>query len=194
MGRETRSSPRELQLETRHLASIIFLIALLCVASFMLGRWVEKQTYRATAADALAADSGGELSVEEVNRELTYFRTLEGKEAPPPVEAPPPDRPERPVRIPAGSGGPARNAEEVGGEEGRQGFMVQVMATRDLTAAIAMRQRLQQKGYTVHLVEEAAQAGTSLHKVRVGPYGDRAAAARAAKKLEAEEGVKTWIP
>jgi cell division septation protein DedD len=194
MGRETRSSPRELQLETRHLASVIFLVALLCVASFMLGRWVEKQAYGATAADALAEDSAGDLSVEEVNRELTYFRTLEGKEAPPPVEAPPPDRRERPVRVPAGSGGTARDAEEVGAGGGRQGFMVQVMATRDLTAAIAMRQRLLQKGYSVRLVEEAGQAGARLHKVRVGPYGDRAAAARAAKKLEAEEGVKTWIP
>ena len=79
MGEESRSGSREFQLETRHLAAIIVLIALLCITSFMLGRWVERQAMHDTAAGVIGKADPGDLSVEDVNRELTYFHTLEGK-------------------------------------------------------------------------------------------------------------------
>lgn len=196
MSRESRSSSsREFQLETRHLAAILLLVAILCIASFMLGRWVERQAYRATAAASLVGDGASEqLDVEDVNRELTYFRTLDGKEPPPSVDRPSEPDLETPVTARRRSGARSSDEDVVAGAGGNDGLMVQVMATKDLAAAIAMRQRLMERGYQVSLLEGSGSRDAGLHKVRVGPYPDRRSAARAAAKLEAEEGVSTWIP
>ncbi|MFQ5700415.1 MAG: hypothetical protein ACE5HU_01045, partial [Acidobacteriota bacterium] len=40
----TGPDARDFQLETRHLAFLIALVVALCIASFMLGRWVERQS------------------------------------------------------------------------------------------------------------------------------------------------------
>jgi len=194
MGEDSRGAPREFQLETRHLAAIISLIALLCISSFMLGRWVERKATGASAQGVVESPGAEDLSVEDVNKELTYFRTLEGEQAAPEVDAPKPERKAAPLAL-DGEGGVSE--ESVSGAEAPAGgadVMVQVMATKDLTAAIAMRQKLKDKGYPVEIVQAAGGAKNALHRVRVGPYKDRKAALAAAKKIEAEEGIRTWIP
>lgn len=197
MAEETRASTREFQLETRHLAAIIVLIALLCVTSFMLGRWVERQTMRATAAEVMGQADPERLAVEDVNRELTYFRTLGEGEPQPEVERPEPLPHSEPAALEPGSGEVPEALEEStlgGGEGGRDGYMIQVMATKDLSSAIAMRQKLVKRGYSVVITEGSGTADSGLTKVRVGPYGTRKEAERVARRLEAEEGVRTWIP
>lgn len=194
MGEDTRGAPREFQLETRHLAAVIFVVALLCIGSFILGRWVERKASGATAAGLLESPGAESLSVEDVNKELTYFRTLEGEQPAPQVDAPQPERAPAPLKV---DGGGAITEESVGGAAAPAGgadVMVQVMATKDLSSAIAMRQKLLAKGYPVEIVQGTGGAAGSLHRVRVGPYADRKAALAAAKKLEAEEGIRTWIP
>jgi len=192
MGEESRGAPREFQLETRHLAVIISLIALLCISSFMLGRWVERKAAGATAEGAHGRPEAESLDVEDVNKELTYFRTLDGGQAPPAVDAPPPER--RPVPLTLDKPAPADEEPDAGPAlTGAGDVMVQVMATKELSSAIAMRQKLSAKGYPAEVVQGGRAPG-SLHRVRVGPYPDRRAALAAAKKLEAEEGIRTWIP
>ena len=200
MGEESRSAPREFQLETRHLAAVVVLIAILCISSFMLGRWVERQAIRAERGSPARGAAAGSIPVEEVNKELTYFRTLEGESPAPGVSVPPPEARPSPVPVaePASAAtagdlppSPAAPAEE---EPAPDGFMVQVMATRDPAAARAMRDRLAAKGYRVSILEGQGAADARLRKVRVGPYARRPEAERAAKRLEAEEKVRTWIP
>jgi len=193
MSEENRAAPREFQLETRHLAAVVAVVALLCIGSFMLGRWVERKASGATAHGVLDSPEAEALSVEDVNKELTYFRTLEGEQETPKVDAPKPDKGAAALKV---DGGQPFTEEGVGPATpaGGADVMVQVMATKDLSAAIAMRQKLQAKGYPVEIVQGTGGAAGSLHRVRVGPYADRKAALAAAKKLEAEEGIRTWIP
>ena len=194
MGAESRGTPREFQLETRHLAAIIATIALLCIGSFMLGRWVERKAVGATAAGILESPDAGSLNVEDVNKELTYFRTLAGEESPAPVDAPAPGGRPAPLQGDAPSGVTEETVAGVSAPAGGGDVMVQVMATKDLSSAIAMRQKLQSKGYPVEIVQGSGGAQGSLHRVRVGPYADRKAALAAAKRIESEEGIRTWIP
>lgn len=208
MAEESRSAPREFQLETRHLAAIILIVAILCISSFMLGRWVERQSSRATA-EGIRSGLQQSLPVEDVNKELTYFRTLEGEAASPRVTSPPPEpaRP-APVRVespapeseasdPATDGDPDSDeaaAVPAGAVPARAGVHIQVLATKDAAAARALRDRLSSHGYKVSIAEGTSSSGGSVRKVRVGPYSSRAEAERAAKRLRAEEGLRTWIP
>ena len=77
MAEESRSQTREFQLETRHLAAIVAVMAIFCISSFLLGRWVERQATRTTIDSGPRVGESGSVPVEDVNRELTYFRTLE---------------------------------------------------------------------------------------------------------------------
>jgi cell division protein FtsN len=210
MAEESRSQLREFQLETRHLAAIVVLIALLCISSFLLGRWVERQAYRATSeVGALRAGSPGGVSVEDVNRELTYFRTLEEDQPPPAVHAAAPAEKPAPVRVeakPIEEAGPSPASGETDPSIAKPGtsaapqpsakgsVLIQVMATKDRAAAVALRNRLAAKGYPVSIAEGSAGPEAGLRRVRVGPYPGRAEAEKIARKLKSEEGLRTWIP
>ncbi len=191
MAEESRSAPREFQLETRHLAAIVVLIAFLCVASFMLGRWVERQAFRGTGDEAARGAAAGDLAVEDVNRELTYFRTLEGDSPPPSVAVPPPAPRPEPVRVAAGAQADAARAS---GRGSPQGILIQVLATKDHSAAALLAKRLESRGYPVSVAEGTGPGDAGWSKVRVGPYAARAEAERIARRLRSEEGVRTWIP
>jgi len=206
MGEENRGQLREFQLETRHLAAIVVLIAILCISSFLLGRWVERQAYRATAEGALRTGSAGNLSVEDVNKELTYFRTLEDDASPPAVKpAAAPEKPE-PVKVRAqiedgadtGTGAPAvpesPATPAVSNAPASKGYFIQVMATKDKQAAYALKRKLSAKGYSVGISEGSLPAEAGVRRVRVGPFSIRAEAEKAAEKLRTEERLPTWIP
>jgi len=177
---------KEFQLEIRHMAFLLLLVVALCVASFMLGRWVERQS---SGADMEAIVEEGEARIDDggdVARDLTFFDSLKSDQ-PVPLEtdaagtrAPMKPTASRPAAGQAASSS-RRSVEE--------GVFIQVIATAQRSAAESVRKRLREDGYTALMVSEG---GT--WKVRVGPYADRAEAERAAVKLRSEKGLTTWIP
>jgi len=182
---ERSSSEQEFQLEARHLTFLVLVVVALCVASFMLGRWVERQS--GASAPAVASEHGeGDAKVEEmgdVAKELTFFDTLKTDKPVGLVEKPATAAPSRPPSPPASA--PVRSARRSVGE----GVMIQVFASKDRASADAVRKKLRGKGYTALLV-----SGDGSWKVRVGPYPDREEAERAASILREQEKLSTWIP
>jgi len=184
--REARggAADREFQLEVRHMAFLLLLVVALCVASFMLGRWVERQS---AGADIAAIAEEGEARVEEggdVARDLTFFDSLKNDQ-PVPLEDPGGGRaPLKPAPSRAAASPPPASRRSV-----EEGVFIQVIATAQRSAAESVRKRLRDDGYTALMVSEG---GT--WKVRVGPYADRAEAERAAVRLRNEKGLTTWIP
>ena len=184
----------ELQLEARHLAVLIVLVVVLCVASFLLGRWVERQRL---GPDPAALSGVGEdgATIEEmgdVAEDLTFFDSLKSDEpvllegvAAEPEPAASGDVPLPPARE---SARPRREASS-GMRSVEEGVMIQVLASRQRAPAEELRRRLREKGYTALLVPEGGA-----YKVRVGPYADRADAERVAAILREEEQLTTWIP
>ncbi|MBI3449388.1 MAG: SPOR domain-containing protein [Acidobacteria bacterium] len=196
MAEESRSQIREFELQTRHLAAIVVLMALLCISSFLLGRWVERQATRATEIGSPRTGESGTVPVEDVNRELTYFRTLEEDHAAPKIEAAAPPEKQLPVRVESKRDPAAASAEApaAGPPATHAGLLIQVMATKDPRAAEALRVRLAAKGYPVSITAGDAPAEAGMRKVKVGPYAGRAEAERIARRLQSEERLRTWIP
>ena len=65
------------------------------------------------------------------------------------------------------------------------GFVIQVFSSPDGAQARRLRDRIAAAGYDVFLLEEVVR-GEVMHRVRVGPYAERAAAARRACRATAE--------
>lgn len=179
-------SSREFNLEPRHLTVLVVLLLGLCLASFMLGRWVERRASGSSAssletkAPPGAIEEGGDVA-----KDLTFFDSLK-KDEPEPLtlrsEPPPRTRavPSQAATTPSASG----ERRSVG-----QGVMIQVMASKDRGTAEALRKRLRSRGYTALMVKDGGS-----YKVRVGPYADRAEAERAGALLSEQEKVQVWIP
>ena len=72
------------------------------------------------------------------------------------------------------------------------GFAVQVGAFSSSEAARSMKSKLEAGGYAGY-VSAGAASRERRWRVRVGPFSDRAAAARAASALERREGLSTWV-
>ena len=183
---------KEFQLEIRHMAFLLLLVVALCVASFMLGRWVERQS---SGADMEAIVEEGEARIDEggdVARDLTFFDSLKSDQTVPlETDAAGTRAPMKPTasRPAAGQAAPAGRAASSSRRSVEEGVFIQVIATAQRSAADSVRKRLREDGYTALMVSEG---GT--WKVRVGPYADRAEAERAAVKLRSEKGLTTWIP
>ena len=179
-------SSREFNLEPRHLTVLLVLLLGLCLASFLLGRWVERRSSGPPDAGLEATTPAG--AIEEggdVAKDLTFFDSLK-KDEPAPLMLPsdPPPR-NRTNPAPVSTGGSASQERRSIG----QGVMIQVMASKDRGTAEALRKRLRSRGYTALMVKEGGA-----YKVRVGPYADRTEAERAGALLSEQEKVKVWIP
>ena len=201
-GAGAEGATQEFQLETRHMALLILLVVILCVASFMFGRWVERQRIGPQVTSA-AGKADPNIQDVDISKDLTFFDTLKteqvqpiaGGSAPPSGSAsssastagtaraavPPPTRTTAPAATATSRSDPRRSVSE--------GIMIQVFAGKDRAAAESIRKRLRGKGYTAILV---SSGGT--HKVRVGPYADRTEAQRAEATLREQEHLTTWIP
>lgn len=194
MAGRPEETAREFQLETRHLAFLIVLVVALCLASFMLGRWVERQNAGPAVSDAVTRPEGATVTDEgDVSKDLTFFDTLKN-ERPAPLESAPepaPARAMKPVasRAAAASPPPATPRPADSRRSVSDGVMIQVFASKDKAAADAIRKRLRARGYTALLVPDGGS-----WKVRVGPYADREEAERSAAVLRQQENLKTWIP
>jgi cell division septation protein DedD len=187
---------REFQLETRHLAFLIVLVVALCLASFMLGRWVERQNRGPSVSELTKPEAGAEVAdAGDVAKDLTFFDSLK-TDRPAPLEtvretaSTRPSRPEMPVRsVPAPVPQPPAARPSDAKRSVNEGVMIQVFASKDRGAAESIRKRLRSRGYTALLVPDGGS-----WKVRVGPYADREEAERSAAILRQQENLKTWIP
>jgi DedD protein len=117
-----------------------------------------------------------------------------GKSGAPASAAPPPeparsstsDTPAARASRPAGSGtSPAdRSAPAAGAPPGEDGWAVQVGSFGSRDNAEKLRRQLSAKGFPVFLMR-IESGGRTFHRVRVGPYADRAGAEAAAGRLAA---------
>ena len=189
-GRGTQGSPgsgQEFQIETRHLAFLIFLVVALCVASFMLGRWVERQSVGPELSAMVSEGGAGNIEeMGDVSEELTFFDSLKNEQPVALDAAVLDDRAPMPA---VASGSPAAPRPDASRRSIEEGVFIQVLATAQRSAASGLRRRLRDRGYTALMVSEAGA-----WKVRVGPYADREDAERAAQRLREQEGLTTWIP
>jgi len=140
-------------------------------------------------AEAAAPESAaaGEARAEVRDEELTYPGRLDDG-APPPeslTEAPPEPPPAAP---PAAAAAPVPAPAPAA-----DGFTVQVAALRERPEAQMLVQRLTSKGYEAYIVDPAEGAPTTMYRVRVGHYQDRAEAEQIRRRLEREEQFKPWI-
>jgi hypothetical protein len=78
------------------------------------------------------------------------------------------------------------------GLAGEGAFVVQVMSVRGGAAAQDVKAELEAKGYPV-VIEPMPRIPGALHRVRVGPYADRAEAELVSHRLRTEERFEPWI-
>lgn len=72
------------------------------------------------------------------------------------------------------------------------GYVIQVFSSPDGEQARRLRDRIAAAGYDVFVLEEVVR-GEVMHRVRVGPYAERAAAERVEPRLKADFKVDTWV-
>ena len=75
---------------------------------------------------------------------------------------------------------------------GAGSFVVQVMSVRGSAAAEGVKAGLEAKGYPV-VIEPRRRSPGALHRVRVGPYADRAEAELVSHRLRTEERFRPWV-
>jgi hypothetical protein len=116
--------------------------------------------------------------------DLSYFERLRGGEPVPEalefVDA----------RRAAGSVEPGAPDPFPGAGEGS--YVVQVMSVRGSTAALDVKAGLEAKGYPV-VIEPMRRSPGALHRIRVGPYADRAEAELVSHRLRTEERFRPWV-
>lgn len=195
-GADTTKADQEFQLETRHLVSLIALVVVLCVASFMLGRWAERRSMGATIPNLGSAGAENKIEdVGDVSEDLTFFDTLKDN-------APAPLTPTSTTEVTTAGAGKMAKAVEPTSKSSvtspaqasqrrsvNEGVMIQVLVSKDRASAETLRKRLRAKGFTVAIIPERGA-----YKVRVGPYADREEAERIAGILQEQENLHTWIP
>lgn len=117
---------------------------------------------------------------------LTFYDRLSGAAPPvPPLEA------DEPGKVSAGAAAPPSGndlAVRVKTLTGSGTYTVQVAAMADRAAAAAMAERLRRQGLPVATTAAAAK-GRTWHRLRIGPFPSREAAAQAAGLLRAELGL-----
>jgi cell division septation protein DedD len=202
----------EIQLSGKQLVFLFMATTVVSVVIFLcgvlVGRGVKGETVNADplaaraapqATGAQSAPSPTELPPPPAEVPLRYPKLLaedkpaaeDFKPVPEPKVAPETARP-----VPAAAPVPGETARPpaAGSETPRAGvWAVQVVALTDRTAANAVVQRLNGKGYPAFLVSPQAGAPVQNYKVRVGRYGDRAEAEQVRNRLKKEEQFEPWI-
>ena len=107
---------------------------------------------------------------------------------PPPRQASPPPPPPRQTSPPPPRPAPPPPA----ATEVTEGFVIQVLSTRDEARAKRVLGQLRQGGYPAFL--SPVQVGTQVnHRVRIGPYSSRPPAEKAAREVNRKYKLDTWI-
>jgi len=211
----------EIQLTGKQLVFLFMATTVVAVVIFLLGVLVGRNVRndQAASADAQTAvepapvesgappqpATGGE-SAGPTSEDLSYAQRLQGEdpkeqlkggsaaataEPPAPAEPEPQPQPESPP--PAVSPGSGEAAAPATTRPAPSGWVVQVAALRDRSAAVAIVQRLSRKGYQAFILEPSRGAPAPGYRVRVGPFPDRGQAEQASLRLEREEQFKPFI-
>ncbi len=105
--------------------------------------------------------------------------------SPPPPSSPPPRQPAPPPPSP-----PPPAASAVASPQ--EGFVIQVLSTRDEARAKRVLNQLLQGGYPAFL--SPVQVGSQVnHRVRIGPYPERPPAEKAGQAVNNKYKLDTWI-
>ena len=218
-ARNVEDGFHEIQLTGKQLVFVFMATTVVVVVVFLLGVLVGRQAGTERAAADPPADSAppGEVlpppdmppppsssgqPSPATGEDLSYAQRLQGDdtterlktgasapaaettEDPPTIaEAEPTEPPPAPASTPA----PAPQAEATGG------WVVQVAALRDRSAASAVVRKLSARGYRAFLVDPAAGTPAPSYRVRVGPFPDRREAEQVSQRLEREEQFKPFI-
>jgi cell division septation protein DedD len=220
------SGQYELVLENRQLVFIFFGAVMLCAIFFALGFLVGREQrdlgWRAgtgTLDGSGPADTGTKSAAKKagvatnaatpkstdqdaINKELTFYKTVEGKSAPgdygvktpanasstsaskqaPPQPSPSQSSPPQAAPAPA----PAPSAPPTGARPGTPMIIYQVAALSKSLEAEALARKLKEKGFQAFIVSPSAgSGGDKLYRVQIGPFSDPAIAEQVKAQLVA---------
>ena len=205
--------PPIIALDTPVLVGVGAAVVILCVISFLLGRWSVGEPER------IAAEPDP-VEVGSIEKNLSFLEQVEADRRATP--SPPAPEPEETVAVPAPprveepSAPAAAKAKPAGPTKPRptgpkpaasaaapgepapslapdsSGYMIQVFASEQQDRARTLRDELVRKGYPA-VVESTVVRGRTYHRVRVGPYAQKSRADRTARRLQTEEKLNTWI-
>ncbi|MEM9558572.1 MAG: SPOR domain-containing protein [Acidobacteriota bacterium] len=116
--------------------------------------------------------------------------------APPPSSPPPSSQPTssppRQATAPPPSPPPPAQARPAAPAGSAEGFVIQVFSTRDEPQARRVLEQLRGGGHRAFLSPVDVD-GTTMYRVRVGPFGERAEADRVAQRVTREMRLDTWV-
>uniref|UniRef100_UPI0033413F25 SPOR domain-containing protein n=1 Tax=Castellaniella defragrans TaxID=75697 RepID=UPI0033413F25 len=122
---------------------------------------------------APAPNEGGNPLADDIGKLIAGLDNPDTKAPaapPPPVQAPPPAQAQPPVRAPAATATPAPAKAAAAPAPGTQTiYYLQTGAFRSRDEAEAMRARVLLLGLSVH-IEQAQSNGSTINRVRVGPF------------------------
>lgn len=166
------------------------LVQVMIVAGLMVGlaRWAGRGagTGGGSGAPPTGTTGGGGPGTMSFPGDLTFYKTLgSGKQAPPPTGGLP-------------SGSRSNNNDDEGRAASRQsrtgqgGYVVQVLATRDLAAARRLKDRLTSRGFPAIVQEDRTETAV-VYRVRAARYRTRAEAEAAVQILRRDLRLTAWI-
>jgi len=132
--------------------------------------------------------------LEQPKGETTLAQDVGSAPPPPPPppqesrqETPPPPRQQTPPP-PRESPPPPQAAPPATGE----GFVLQVFSGRDEAQAKKVLAMVKRDGYQAY-VSSVQKGAMTLHRVRVGPFAERAAAEKAEREIKGKHKLETWV-
>jgi cell division septation protein DedD len=221
MTAKRTSGQYELVLENRQLVFIFFGAVMLCAIFFALGFLVGREqrdlgwragtgtldgsgpadtgTKSAAKKAGAATDAATPKSTDQdaINKELTFYKTVEGKSAPGDYEVKTPANASKqasPQPVPSQSSptqaapapAPAPSAPPAGARPATPTIIYQVAALSKSVEAEALVRKLKEKGFQAFIVSPSAgPGGDKLYRVQIGPFSDPAIAGQVKAQLVA---------
>lgn len=205
--------PPVITLDTPVLVGVGLAVVVLCVVSFLVGRWSVGEPERIAAEPE-------PVEVGSIEKDLSFLEQVEADRratpsppapeaqesvavpSPPKIDEPPaseePKAPRPVTPKPKTEPGPTTPPPAASQEPAASlapdssGYMIQVFASEQLERARELRDSLARKGYPAK-IESTVVRGRTYHRVRVGPYAQKSRADRTARRLQTEEKLNTWI-
>lgn len=203
-ARPSRGRRGVLALGVLVLLSLAFLVGLTVARQWAWSRPQEAQLRKETR-QALAGRARLEAQrlpqTSQIEKKLTFYRTLTAPPAPAPP-SPVPEARDGNARLTAPKSGHGSAAGEVPASapapDGRepapdQGWTVQVAAYGSPEPAAALERSLAASGYAAFVVPVTREDGTVRYRVRVGSYPSRGEAKKVSERLKAELALAPFV-